>query len=120
MRKYAHKMIGELAGELAAGLSRLRQGYIDATEVLIQIIDPEQEYPYDFVVYRLTGYRPPARGGPKEPVLGKELRMDLVRLMLDVCDSFDLRTTDYDQKVYDTPSLAKRYHVSTKTIQRWR
>jgi len=109
----------ELAVELSAGLLRLRKGYIDASEALIQILDSGRDYPYEFVVYRLTGYRSAAKEGG-EAMIGTRLRMDLLRLILDVCDSFDLHTSSYDEKVYDTAALAKRFRVSTKTIQRWR
>ena len=119
MRKYANKPMEDLAAELTAGLRRLRKGYIDAAEGLARILDPSKEYPYEFVLYRLTGYRP---GGnlPSEPMSGKDLRADLLRLMLDICDSFDLEIEDYPEPVHDTASLARRFNVSTKTIQRWR
>jgi len=120
VRDYANKIMTQLAAELAAGLLRLRKGYVDAAEELAQIIDPDRQYPYDFVVYRLTGYRPPSTEQQSQPMIGRELRRDLLRLMLDISDSFELRTTDYDQEVHDTPGLAGRYHVSTKTVQRWR
>jgi len=122
MAGYGYKAMADIATELAAGLVRLRKGYVDMAENLSRMIDLDQEYPYDFVIYRLTGYRP--RGGqdgmPVEPMLGKKLRQDLMRLMLEICDSFEIRTTDYEETVYDTSGLAKRFNVSTKTVQRWR
>jgi RNA polymerase sigma factor (sigma-70 family) len=120
MRGYVNKPIGDLATQLKAGLVRLRKGYVDAAETLLKIIDPSAEYPYEFVVYRLTGYRPPRSDTPMEPIPGKTLRYDLLRLILDVSESFDLYAGDYDEPSHDTHSLAKTYHVSTKTIQRWR
>jgi len=119
MRDYLNKPVGELAKQLSAGLLRLRQGYVDAAEALLEIIDPCRDYPYEFVVYRLTGYRPPRRQ-PIQPLPGKTLRQDLQRLILDICESFNLPVEAYKQPVYDTPSLARRLRVSTKTIQRWR
>ncbi len=119
MRKYLNKPIGELAAELAAGLVRLRKGYVDAAEALLHLIEPEGLYPMEFVVYRITGYR----GGGQavsQPMSGKSLRADLLSLMLDLCDSFELRAADYLQSVYDVPHLARRFSVSTKTVQRWR
>lgn len=119
MRKYLNKPIGELATELAAGLVRLRKGYVDAAETLLHLLEPEGLYPMEFVVYRLTGYR----GGGQavtQPMSGKTLRADLLTLMLDLCDSFELHAADYLQPVYDIPHLARRFSVSTKTIQRWR
>ena len=119
MREYFHKQMEEFAAELSAGLTRLKKGYIDAAESLIQIMDPSRSYPLEFVVYRLTGYRP-GRAVAAEPMAGDKLCHDLLNLMLDVCDSFELRAEDYDEPVYDTEALSERFHVSTKTIQRWR
>jgi len=120
MRTYAYKAMAELAAELAAGLVRLRKGYVDAAEALMQIITPDREYPYDFVLYRITGYRSRGAKPAAAPMSGRKLREDLQRLMLDVCESFALHSDDYSETVYDTASLARRFSVSTKTIQRWR
>jgi RNA polymerase primary sigma factor len=121
MRKYVNKPMEDLARELTAGLRRLRKGYVDAAEGLVQIIGPARRYPYEFVVYRLTGYRPHGDElPPAEPMSGKTLRADLMRLILDICDSFELTTDEYPEPVYDTAALARRFNVSTKTIQRWR
>jgi RNA polymerase sigma factor (sigma-70 family) len=109
-----------LAAELIAGLLRLRKGYLDSAEMLLRILDPEQSYPYDFVVYRLTGYRPRTSSAASDPIPGKDLRQDLLKLMLDLCDSFDLPPGQYGEPVYDVPALARHFSVSTKTIQRWR
>ncbi len=119
MRKYTNGCMEELAGELCAGLLRLRRGYVDAAEALMRIIDSSREYPCDFVVFRLTGYRPPRKQGDKT-IEGKTLHSDLQRLIFDVCDSFELHGSDYGERVHDTAFLAGRFNVSTKTIQRWR
>jgi len=120
MREYFHKQMEVLAAELAAGLARLKKGYVDAAEALLRIIDPSGSYPYEFVVYRLTGYRPPRGEAAAEPMRGKQLCSDLRRLIVDVCNSGELRIEDYGEPVYDSEGLAKRFQVSTKTIQRWR
>ncbi len=121
MSKYKHPQMAELASDLSAGLLRLRRGYVDSAEQLVQLVDLEREYPYEFVVFRLTGIRNAADADKAHlSVLGKALRHDLLKMMLDLCDSFQLRTSDYSDKVYDTKTLARKFRVSTKTIQRWR
>jgi len=119
MAGYRSKPVEELAKELAAGLVRLRRGYVDSAEALLRIVKPDTSYPYDFVVYRLTGYRP-RTAHPVEPIDGGDLRHDLPQLMLDICGTIQLPSEAYDEPVYDTAALAKRFRVSTKTIQRWR
>ena len=120
MRKYVNTCMGELAGELGAGLIRLRRGYVDAAELLIRIIEAGREYPFEFIFFRLTGYRPPPGQVAEGMFSGKGLLSDLQALMFDVCDSFELRVDDYQGSVFDTPSLARRFNISTKTVQRWR
>jgi RNA polymerase primary sigma factor len=119
MRKYTNKAVAELSAELSSGLRRLRKGYLDAAEELLRLIDPEQSYPYEFVVYRLTGYRP--QSDDSSLLLeGSSLRGDLLNLLLDLSESFDLRTSQYDEPIYDTAAFARKQNVSTKTVQRWR
>ena len=120
MRDYSNDVMGELASELCTGLKRLRKGYVDATEDLINFLEPDKQYPYEFVVFRLTGYRPGSSDKSRCVFNSAGLREDLLTLMLDVSESFELRTSDYPEKVFDTASLAKHFNVSTKTIQRWR
>ncbi|HUT61674.1 MAG TPA: sigma-70 family RNA polymerase sigma factor [Phycisphaerae bacterium] len=117
MRKYLNKPIEELVRELTAGLVRLRRGYVDSAEALLHIIDTDHDYPQEFVVFRLTGYRPASTTG--QLLKGRSLRSDLLQLVLDLCDSFALKTTEYPEPVYHIPAMAKRFQVSTKTIQRW-
>ena len=120
MRKYTNTCMEELAGELCTGLMRLRRGYIDAAELMIRIVEPGRTYPFEFVFFRLTGYRPPSGQVSAGMLQGKGLLGDLQSLMFDACDSFELRTADYKGAVFDTPSLARRFNISTKTVQRWR
>lgn len=121
MRRYVNKPIATLASELAAGLLRLRRRFVDAAEALIQLTNPQQDYPYDFIVYRLTGYRPSAKETPSELISGATLVGDLQQLILDICDTFALRCEDYPgEKVYDATALARELGVSGKTLQRWR
>ncbi len=119
MRRYKNKPVEELARELSAGLLRLRKGYVDSAEDFLKIIKPDLEYPYELLVYRLTGYRP-VRSKPIQPLTGRTLRGDLQQMMLDICDSFELPVGAYDEPVYDSRALARRLRVSTKTVQRWR
>lgn len=118
MGNYLLKPVEELAKQLSAGLVRLRKGYVDAAEALLGIVQPDLEYPYELVLYRLTGYRS-ARARPIQPLAGKALRHDLRALILEICDSFDLKTTDYSQAAYNLRSLAGRLKISTKTVHRW-
>lgn len=119
MRRYRTKMLEELALQLSAGPVRLRKGYIDAAEDLLGIIKSNAEYPYEFILYKITNYRS-RRNAPIEPISGEDLRADLRVLILDLCDSFDISVHDYSEPVYDTAGLAERFGVSARTVRRWR
>jgi RNA polymerase sigma factor (sigma-70 family) len=84
------------------------------------MIETGRDYPFEFIFFRLTGYRPPPGQVSAGMLQGHGLLGDLQSLMFDVCDSFELRTSDYQGAVFDTPSLARRFNISTKTVQRWR
>jgi RNA polymerase sigma factor (sigma-70 family) len=120
MPAYRNKAVAELAAELSAGLVRHRKGYIDAAETLLNEVQPEIEYPLEFVIYRITGFRGSPREKTSAVLGGEDLLADLPKLILRVCESFELRTTDYAEPLYDIPGLARRFNVSTKTVQRWR
>jgi len=73
---------------------------------LLAEIDPSKRYPYQFVCYRVTGYRP--EGHADVLIDGADLADDLqemIRLLDDVLTLEEVST---------------QLHVSTKTIRRWR
>jgi RNA polymerase sigma factor (sigma-70 family) len=119
MRSYTNQAVGDLAKQLVGGLLRLRKGYVDSAEALHAIVDPAVEYPYEFVVYRLTGYRP-LKGADVPAIPGKALKPDLQRMVLDLCEGFDLTTAGYAEPVYDIEALCEKFRISSKTVQRWR
>lgn len=118
MKRYQYRPIADLSTELCAGLARLKRGYIDSAESLTEMLNDEIEYPYDFVVFRITGYRPPA-SGDMPAMVGRLLKDDLKTLILELCNSFPLLTSAYSEPIYDLPAAVSRFNVSSKTIQRW-
>ncbi|TWT89110.1 RNA polymerase sigma factor SigB [Pseudobythopirellula maris] len=89
-----------------------------ATERLIAEIDPGKSYPYEYVAFRVTGYRPDDETGEK--MLGLELLHDLRLLVEDLSDAVDLPVEAVGEQVLTVEQLAKQFNVSTKTISRWR
>ena len=120
MQGYSNKEMAELASESRSGLKRHRKTHIDNAEDLYNSIEPGEEYPYEYVVYKLTNYRPSSSGLASCVFDSKTLSDDLLKFIIDVSESFELRTSDYTEKVFDTNSLSESFKVSTKTIQRWR
>ena len=95
---------------------RLEQ--LERAEKLINEIDPEKTYSYEYVCFRITGYRPHAV--PNEPIHGEDARHDLRLLIEDISDSANIDAADIPEPVRTVDDLAKMFNVSTKTISRWR
>ena len=85
---------------------------------LLETIDKNKLYPFDFVCFRITGYRPKTTGNDliKGEDLARSLRIFLARLG----SRLARRVERVGEAVYTTEQLAARLHVSTKTISRWR
>ena len=88
------------------------------TEDLLHEIDVEKTYPYEFLCFRVTGYRPEST--PHLTIAGEDLAHDLRLFIEDVSDAADIRVEEVGQPVYTVDDLSKMFNVSTKTISRWR
>jgi RNA polymerase primary sigma factor/RNA polymerase sigma factor len=91
---------------------------VEAAERLISEIDPEKTYPYDYVCFRITGYRPESTENAK--IVGADVVHDLRLLVEDLSDSADMAAENIGEQVLTVEELAKQFNVSTKTISRWR
>ncbi len=87
-------------------------------EKLIEELDPQRTYTYEYVCFRVTGFRPDAI--PNELISGEDARHDLRLLVEDVVDSADLSVEDVPEPVSTVEQLSRKFNVSTKTIARWR
>jgi RNA polymerase sigma factor (sigma-70 family) len=97
---------------------QLRLTQLSATEELLSSIEPDKAYPLDFVIYRITGYRPKSSG--EDLLTGLALQHDLGLLIEQVSESLELRTDVAKQPVLDIDQVCGRFNVTSKTIQRWR
>jgi len=118
MKGYRHQEIARLAHELSLSPLRHRLRQLAGIERTIHLIEPKRDYPYSFVCFQITGYRP--RRGEDIVLGGKSLVEDLVRLADELTTACPLPTIATTGAVYDADALAARFNVSTKTISRWR
>jgi RNA polymerase primary sigma factor/RNA polymerase sigma factor len=91
---------------------------VENAERLLAEIESERSYPYEYVCFRVTGYRPGAT--PHLTMVGEDVAHDLQRFIEDVSDAASLRVDEVGQPVYTVEELSKMFNVSTKTISRWR
>ncbi len=118
MPKFHHSEMAALAKQLIYSPAKVRLQQLNRAERLVCMLDVEKAYPYEFVCYQITGYRPKADLGDTLP--GKTLRADLVRLVEHVSASMKLPIEEVGEPVLTVTQAAEHFNVSQKTIQRWR
>ncbi|NLE61260.1 MAG: sigma-70 family RNA polymerase sigma factor [Planctomycetes bacterium] len=117
MANYHHAPMAELVHQLTLSPVRLRLKQLDAIEHLVDVIEPDKSYPYDFICNHITEYTP--RGGLQRTMQGKTLIEDLVQMVEELSSSPVLPAGIF-RPCYTTEELATRLKVSTKTVCRWR
>jgi len=89
------------------------------TERLLAEIDPLKQYPYQFVCYRITDYRPDAY--PNLLIDGSDLEHDLCLFIAELSRHTPAVPVEKVQEpVLTLEQISKQLNVSTKTITRWR
>jgi len=113
----ALKELAEQQVRFAPPAKRLEQ--LARAEKLLAEVDPSRQYPYQFVCYRVTEFRPDAY--PDLLIPGDVLEHDLCLLIEAL-----VRTTPpvpveaIAEPVLTLEQISKRLNVSTKTITRWK
>jgi RNA polymerase primary sigma factor len=89
-------------------------------ERLLAEIDPSKRYPYQFVCWRITDFRPQTHADLLIP--GDELAHDLLLLMqaLSGKELPPLPPEEMPEPIVTLEEISKKFNVSTKTIRRWR
>lgn len=118
MARWHDDKIAELARQLPYSPAEKRAAQLAATCDLLPTLDPAKPYPWEFILFRITGYR------PKEPVdhtlEGSTLQADLSQLIEILSDTLHLRTENAKEPVLSLEEVTRQFGVSSKTIQRWR
>ena len=91
---------------------------IARAESLAGEIEPGLTYPEDWVVFRVTGYRPDMDDPAN--IVGEALRADLSALVERLSDLAGLTDEDINGQTCSLDELAQRWNVSHKTIERYR
>ncbi|MFI5378268.1 MAG: sigma-70 family RNA polymerase sigma factor [Tepidisphaerales bacterium] len=118
MSRYRLQSLSELARQLAFAPHDVRLAQMGRAEDLLHTLEPAKPYPLDFVVYRITDYRP--KTGGDEMLTGSALQHDLALLIEATSDTLDLNAAGATQPVLDIDDVCEKFNVTSKTIQRWR
>jgi len=119
MRKIKSQILAQLLLQLRFTPENKRRAQLDAVEELYAVIEPDKEYPFEFVCFRITGFHPTGLGAD-EIVKGDELLDDLQIFFSRLSGRLARPVAEQDQKIYTIEELAETLGVSTKTIYRWR
>lgn len=116
---YRHIGLMELRDQLtrfAPRAKKIEQGEL-AEKLLGEIVDG-RDYVLDYVCFRITNYRPDSK--LRQTIAAADLKHDLRLLIEDLSDAADVDSQAAGQRVLTVNDLARQFHVSTKTISRWR
>jgi len=116
---YRHVGLIELRDQLtrfAPRNKKIEQGLL-AEKLLGELVE-NRDYVIDYVCFRITNYRPESK--LRQTIRSEDLQHDLRLLIEDLADSAELDAQSAGERVHTVNDLAKQFHVSTKTISRWR
>jgi len=108
----------ELSKQLCYSPPEKRADQLAAALDLVPRIDPTLRYPWEFVLFRLTGYRP--KTPVEHEIPGIVLRADLSQLVEVLSETLSLPVAGAAEPVLTLEQVTTQFNVSTKTIQRWR
>ena len=111
-------MIAELGEQLRFGSRKTLLRHLDRIEELALQIEDDGVYPEEFIVFRVTGYRPEESRGRLLP--GAALKGDLSALAERVSESAGLTEADVGEGCETVASLTARWGVTRKTLERYR
>jgi RNA polymerase sigma factor (sigma-70 family) len=116
-KNQALKQLADQQVRFAPPARRLEQ--LSRAERLLSELDPEKQYPYQFICFRVTDFRPASYA--ELLISGADLRHDLCVLITELARSMPaLPVEKMDEPVLTLEQMSQRLNVSTKTINRWR
>ncbi|MFA5863661.1 MAG: sigma-70 family RNA polymerase sigma factor [Phycisphaerae bacterium] len=87
-------------------------------EHLLTLIDPSKQYPYDFICYKLTDYKPREKAKP-ELIVGRDLIADLATFIGQVTRQIPAKAGSLAEAAISVRQLAQETDISIKTLKRW-
>jgi RNA polymerase primary sigma factor len=116
--QYHSQLLADFARQLLFTPKSRRADQITRAEALHDLVEPGQNYPFDFVNYRITGYHSESESIDTTILVGEAILPDLRLIIDELCLSAE--SMPDDEPMTDLATLATDLNVSTKTIHRWR
>ncbi|MFA5422959.1 MAG: sigma-70 family RNA polymerase sigma factor [Phycisphaerae bacterium] len=118
MRKIANLHLAQLLMQLKFTSPGKRHEFLKNAEQLLDIIEPDKQYPFDFICFKITGYHP--KGLPQEVIKGGDLADDLAIFLWKLSGQVEDAADEQPEQVYTIEQVAEKMNVTTKTVNRWR
>lgn len=119
MAGYRHPAMKQFADQQARFARREHKvEQLSRAEQLLAEVAPAREYPYQYVCFRITGYRPDLY--PDLVLAGSDLSHDLRLFIEEISASAEIPVEEAGEKVLTVEDLSSEFQISTKTVNRWR
>lgn len=118
MKGYKFKEMEALNRQLLYLPQETQNRICDRLEELLRDMNLDSDYSYEFVYFKLTGFRPDENLG--KTYRAKDIRPDLLKLLTNLSEAHPICATDVDEYVYSIEELEQMYNISVRTIFRWR
>ena len=118
MSTYLHPALKQFADQQVRYAPHdLKRQQLDRAETLLAEVGTNREYPYQYVCFRITDYRPETY--PDLVLTGQDLQHDL-RLFIEelAASAPPSPVAEAGQPVLTVEELSRRYNISTKTVNR--
>jgi RNA polymerase sigma factor (sigma-70 family) len=116
---YSHPALKQLKEQQARFAPRERRlEQIDRAEQLLAEIEPGRRYPYEYVCFRITGYR--SDRAPDLILDGGDVRHDLRLFVEELSGTVDQKADQAREPVLTVAAVSRKFNVSTRTVTRWR
>jgi RNA polymerase primary sigma factor len=116
---YSHPALKQLKEQQARFTPKDRRiEQIDRAEQLLGEIDSDRCYPYEYLCFRITGFRP--EGSPALVLDGKDVLHDLRLFVEDLSGTVGQKVEQAAEPVLTVDAVSRRFNVSTRTVARWR
>ena len=118
MAGFVHARLRDLEKQLLVSPPQVRARHADRVEELLASLDAQQDYSYEYVYYRITGFRP--ANPPLESYSGTELAGDLAMMLDHVSASAPTPAAACGEPVLPVEEAARQMNVTVRTLRRWR
>jgi len=118
-KTYRHPAMKQLKDQQTRYAPRERRlEQVEHAEQLLGEIEEAKRYPYEYLCFRITGYRP--EGWPALVLDGGDVQHDLRLFVEDLSATARQAVEQVPEPVLTVDQVSRRYNVSSRTVTRWR